>query len=156
MSKIKRKTVTCTIDVIMCVACLPGFRNNLKHAPTCDLQAVYFWTTFLPIRCNLFINFYVQYKSLHDSTCDPRWRPYDWCVNVVLQRFFTVTFLSSACDWSYCDLINSEFKVLQSDVKYLTEIVNILNNELKTICQKMAISGLGFQSTQRSRRFSLR
>ena len=43
--------------------------------------------------------------------------------------------LSSASDRSYCDLINSEFKVLQSDVKYLTEIVNILNNELKTICQ---------------------
>ena len=43
--------------------------------------------------------------------------------------------LSSACDRSYCDLINSEIKVLQSDVKCLTEIVNILNNELKTICQ---------------------
>ncbi len=43
--------------------------------------------------------------------------------------------LSSASDRSYCDLINSEIKVLQSDVKSLTEIVNILNNELKTICQ---------------------
>ena len=43
--------------------------------------------------------------------------------------------LSSACDRSYCDLINSEINVLQSDLKSLTEIVNILNNELKTICQ---------------------
>ncbi len=43
--------------------------------------------------------------------------------------------LSNACDRSYCDLINSEFNVLQSDVKPLTEIVHILNNELKTICQ---------------------
>ena len=43
--------------------------------------------------------------------------------------------LSSASDRSYCDLINGEIKVLQSDVKSLTEIVNILNNELKTICQ---------------------
>ncbi len=43
--------------------------------------------------------------------------------------------LSSACDRSYCDLVNSEIKVLQSDVKSLTEIVNIFNNELKTICQ---------------------
>ena len=43
--------------------------------------------------------------------------------------------LSSACDRSYCDLINSGIKVLQSDVKSLTEILNILNNELKTICQ---------------------
>ena len=43
--------------------------------------------------------------------------------------------LSSACDRSYCDLINSEIKVLQSDVKCLTEIVNILNNELKTLFQ---------------------
>ncbi len=40
--------------------------------------------------------------------------------------------LSRACDRSYCDLINSEIKVLQSDVKCLTEIVNILNNDLKT------------------------
>lgn len=44
--------------------------------------------------------------------------------------------LSSACDRSYCDLINSEIKVLQSDVKSLTEIVNVLNNELKTTCHK--------------------
>ena len=43
--------------------------------------------------------------------------------------------LSNACDRSYCDLINSEFNVLQSDVKSLAEIGNILNNELKTICQ---------------------
>ena len=43
--------------------------------------------------------------------------------------------LSSACDGSYCDLINSEINVLQSDVKSLTEIVNILNYELKIICQ---------------------
>ncbi len=43
--------------------------------------------------------------------------------------------LSSASDRSYCDLINSEIKVLQSDIKSLTEIVNIFNNELKTICQ---------------------
>ena len=44
---------------------LPGFRINLKHASSCDLQAVYFWTTFLPIRCILSVNFEFRYKSLH-------------------------------------------------------------------------------------------
>ncbi len=59
-------------------------------------------------------------------------------MNIVCKRsreIFRNYNLSSACDRSYCDLINSEIKVLQSDVKCLTEIVNILNNELKTICQ---------------------
>ena len=50
-------------------------------------------------------------------------------------EMFHIYTLSSASDRSNCDLINSEIKVLQSDVKSLTEIVNILNNELKTICQ---------------------
>ena len=46
---------------------LPGFRINLKHATSCDLQAVYFWTTFLPIRCILFVNSEFRCKSLHFS-----------------------------------------------------------------------------------------
>ena len=45
---------------------------------------------------------------------------------------------SSTCYQSFCGLINSEIEVLQTEVKSLTEIVNILNNELKTISQKEA------------------
>ena len=40
------------------------------------------------------------------------------------------------CDQSFCGLINSEIKVLQTEVKSLSETVNILNNELKTISHK--------------------
>ncbi len=39
--------------------------------------------------------------------------------------------LSSASDRSYCDLTNSEIKVLQSDVKSLTEIVNIFMSNVQ-------------------------
>ena len=35
-------------------------------------------------------------------------------------------------DRSYCELLNSEIQVLHNEVKSLTEIINILNSELKT------------------------
>ena len=39
---------------------------------------------------------------------------------------------SSINDRSYCELLNSEIQVLHNEVKSLTEIINILNSELKT------------------------
>lgn len=43
---------------------------------------------------------------------------------------------TSACDRPHCSLVNSDIKDLQAEVKSLTEIVNILSNELKMISQQ--------------------
>jgi hypothetical protein len=50
--------------------------------------------------------------------------------------------VSSVSDQLYCELLKSEIKVLHSEVKSLTEIINILNSELKIICANNAASKL--------------
>jgi hypothetical protein len=86
--------------------------------------------------------------------------PRVFCGNMATRRLFGVSFSleiyynynsSVTCDGSICGLINSEMKVLQMEVKSLTEIVNILNNGLKTISHKEAKSGLRPHSFQMKR-----
>jgi len=43
-----------------------------------------------------------------------------------------ITKVISSIDSSYCELLNTELLILHNEVKSMTEIINILNSELKT------------------------
>jgi hypothetical protein len=50
--------------------------------------------------------------------------------------------VSGASDRQYCEQLKSENQVLHKEVKSLTEIVNLLNEELKTVCQSNEVGKL--------------
>ena len=48
--------------------------------------------------------------------------------------------VSGTCDRQYCEQLQSENQVLHKEVNSLTEIINLLNEELKTVCQSNEVS----------------
>ncbi len=50
--------------------------------------------------------------------------------------------VSGTCDRQYCEQLQSENQVLHKEVKSLTEIVSLLNEQLKTVCQSNEVSKL--------------
>ena len=78
-------------------------------------------------------------KSIQTSNCGDRFK----LVLIMTAATFVHTSCSSVSndkccefsinDRSYCELLNSEIQVLHNEVKSLTEIINILNSELKKL-----------------------
>jgi len=50
--------------------------------------------------------------------------------------------VSGASDRQYCEQLKSEIQVLHKEVKSLTEIAILLNEELKAVCQSNEVSKL--------------
>jgi hypothetical protein len=59
--------------------------------------------------------------------------------------------VSGASDRQYCEQLKSEIQVLHKEVKSLTEIANLLNEELKAVCQSNEISELLTTHADKSR-----
>jgi len=59
--------------------------------------------------------------------------------------------VSSASDRQYCEQLKSKIEVLHKEVKSLTEIANLLNAELKAVCQSNEVSKLPTTQADKSK-----